>query len=147
MKPAEAKITAFATQGSCGAQVLDDELRLRTLLERFPARYLPFDRKKKLESFLGVVKALARERPDLVVMEGTGIGGGAAVLAARALFRTRYVLSSGDAVAPFVRSASAWEPPLGVRLRIVRFSIVVSELSAASTGLSDDDPLRLLLFA
>jgi hypothetical protein len=112
LKPADAKITAFATQGSCGAQVLDDELRLRTLLERFPARYLPFDRKKKLKSFLGVVKALARERPDLVVMEGTGIGGGAAVLAARALFRTRYVLSSGDAVAPFVRSAQPAAYPL-----------------------------------
>jgi hypothetical protein len=112
VKPADAKITAFATQGSCGAQVLDDELRLRTLLERFPARYLPFDRKKKLQSFLGVLKAVARERPDLVVMEGTGIGGGAAVLAARALFRTRYVLSSGDAVAPFVRSAQPSAYPL-----------------------------------
>jgi hypothetical protein len=112
LDPADVKISAFATQGSCGEQVLDDELRLRTLLERFPARYLRFDRKKKLESCLGVVKALARERPDLVVMEGTGIGGGAAVLAARALFGTRYVLSSGDAVAPFVRSAQPAAYPL-----------------------------------
>jgi hypothetical protein len=103
LKPADAKITAFATQGSCGAQVLDDELRLRTLLERFPARYLRFDRAHKLESFLGVLRDLARDRPDLVVMEGTGIGGGVALLAARALFRTRYVLSSGDAVAPFMK--------------------------------------------
>jgi glycosyltransferase involved in cell wall biosynthesis len=112
VNPADAKITAFATQGSCGEQVLDDELRLRTLLERFPARYLRFDRRRKLESCLTVLKALARERPDLVVMEGTGIAGGAAVLAARALFRTRYVLSSGDAVAPFVRSAQPAAYPL-----------------------------------
>jgi hypothetical protein len=112
LEPADTKITAFATQGSCGEQVLDDELRLRTLLERFPAQFLRFDRAHKLESFLGVLKSLARERPDLVVMEGTGIGGGAAVLAARALFKTRYVLSSGDAVGPFMRSALPAAYPL-----------------------------------
>ncbi|HEY3493455.1 MAG TPA: glycosyltransferase [Polyangiaceae bacterium] len=112
MKPTDAKITAFATQGSCGEQVLDDELRLRTLLERFPARYLPFSRDRKLVSFWGVLRSLARERPDLVVMEGTGIGGGAAVLAARALFRTPYVLSSGDAVAPFMKNSLPSAYPL-----------------------------------
>lgn len=105
MTPKDAKISAFATQGSGGERMLDDELRLHTLLGRFQARYLPFDRARKFESFLGVLRAVARERPDLVVMEGTGIGGGAALLLARALFRTRYVLSSGDAVAPFVRLA------------------------------------------
>jgi hypothetical protein len=58
------------------------------------------------------LRALARARPDLVVMEGTGVGGGAAVLLARALFKTRYVLSSGDAVAPFVRSTAPGAYPL-----------------------------------
>ncbi len=105
MIPKHAKISAFATQGSGGERMLDDELRLHTLLGRFQPRYLAFDRARKFESFLGVLRAVARERPDLVVMEGTGIGGGAALLIARALFRTRYVLSSGDAVAPFVRLA------------------------------------------
>jgi hypothetical protein len=103
--PKDAKISAFATQGSGGERMLDDELRLHTLLGRFQPRYLAFDRTRKFESFLGVLRALGRERPDLVVMEGTGIAGGAALLLARALFRTRYVLSSGDAVAPFVRLA------------------------------------------
>jgi len=110
--PSSAKITAFATQGSGGAEVLDDELRLHTLLERFAPSYLPFDRKNKLASFVGVFRSLARGRPDMVVMEGTGIAGGAAVLAARALYGTRYVLSSGDAVAPFVRRAQPAAYPL-----------------------------------
>jgi glycosyltransferase involved in cell wall biosynthesis len=110
--PETTKITAFATQGSGGAEMLDDELRLHTLLERFSPRYLPFDRKKKLESFLGVLRSLSRERPDMVVMEGSGVAGGAAVLAARALYGTRYVLSSGDAIAPFVRRAMPAAYPL-----------------------------------
>jgi hypothetical protein len=41
-------------------------------------------------------------RPDVVVMEGTGIAGGAALILARLLFGTRYVVSSGDAVGPWV---------------------------------------------
>ena len=35
-------------------------------------------------------------------MEGTGVGGGLALLAARVLFGTRYVVSSGDAVGPYM---------------------------------------------
>jgi glycosyltransferase involved in cell wall biosynthesis len=36
-------------------------------------------------------------------MEGTGLAGGAAVLAARLLTGVRYVVSSGDAVAPYIK--------------------------------------------
>lgn len=47
--------------------------------------------------------ALARrERPDLVVMEGTGVAGGLAVLAADAVLGVPFAVSTGDAVAPFV---------------------------------------------
>jgi glycosyltransferase involved in cell wall biosynthesis len=102
MDPRRLSITAFATQGSGGSVLLDDERRLRTLLGRFDATYLRFDRAHKLSSFVGVLRAVLRERPHLIVMEGTGIAGGAAVLAARALLGSRYLVSSGDAVAPFV---------------------------------------------
>lgn len=102
MDPRSLSITAFATQGSGGEALLDDERRLRALLQRFEPRYLPFDRAHKLKSFLKVLSSLARDSSDLVVMEGTGIAGGAALLLARALFGRHYVVSSGDAVAPFV---------------------------------------------
>jgi glycosyltransferase involved in cell wall biosynthesis len=102
------KILAVATQGTGG----DDELRLRTLLRRFTSRYVPFDRKKKVESFRRVLAEVARERPDLVVMEGTGIAGGAAVLLGKLLYGTPYVLSSGDAIAPFVRAQAPLAYPL-----------------------------------
>jgi glycosyltransferase involved in cell wall biosynthesis len=49
-----------------------------------------------------------RERPELVVMEGTGVAGGLAVLAARLLRRVPYVVSSGDAVGPYLGLLSPW---------------------------------------
>lgn len=102
MDPRHLSITAFATQGSGGSVLLDDERRLQTLLGRFDPSYLRFDRARKLSSFVGVLRAVLRERPNLIVMEGTGIAGGAALLTARALLGSRYLVSSGDAVAPFV---------------------------------------------
>jgi glycosyltransferase involved in cell wall biosynthesis len=47
-----------------------------------------------------------------VVIEGTGIAGGAAVLLGKLLYGTRYVLSSGDAIAPFVRAQAPLAYPL-----------------------------------
>ena len=47
-----------------------------------------------------------RIRPDLVVMEGTGLAGGAALILARAVFGQRYLVSSGDAVGPWVGTRS-----------------------------------------
>lgn len=102
------KIVAVATQGTGG----DDELRLKTLLRDFQARYVPFSRAAKLKSFFRVLGELAETRPDMVVMEGTGIAGGAAVLLGKLLYGTRYVLSSGDAIAPFVRAQAPLAYPL-----------------------------------
>ena len=45
-------------------------------------------------------------------MEGTGIAGGAAVILARLLAGVPYVVSTGDAVAPFVAIAHPWLRPL-----------------------------------
>lgn len=102
------RILAFATQGSGGG----DEARLQALLSRLPVELVPFERERKARMLLTLVGALARERPELVVMEGTGIAGGLALLVGRVLLGTRYVVSSGDAVGPFVASRAPLLGPL-----------------------------------
>ena len=61
-----------------------------------------FDSTAKLTSGLRLFCDLIGRRPALVVMEGTGSAGGAAVIGARLLAGVRYVVSSGDAVSPYV---------------------------------------------
>jgi hypothetical protein len=91
-------ILAFATQGAGG----DDEARLRALLSGIEdVEWFAFDRGSKRQSFKSLLDTIRRKRPALIVMEGTGIAGGAAVLYSR-LRGGRYVVSSGDAVGPFV---------------------------------------------
>ncbi len=91
-------LIGFATQGSAS----DDERRLLTLLGSIESKILPFDREHKLKTFYTLTRTLLQTRPDFAVMEGTGIAGGAALLLARLLTGQRYVVSSGDAVGPFV---------------------------------------------
>jgi hypothetical protein len=62
----------------------------------------PFDRRAKLRSAWRLLRTIVQRRPSLVLMEGTGMGGGVAVMAARILAGVPYVVSSGDAVAPFL---------------------------------------------
>jgi hypothetical protein len=93
-----AKILALATKGSG----TNEELRLRALLSQLPVEFIRFDKSQKRRSGLALLKTLWQRRPKLVVMEGTGIAGGVPVLLARLLLGVRYVVSSGDAVAPFV---------------------------------------------
>jgi hypothetical protein len=102
------RVACFATQGTGSL----DEERIRALLEPLDPSVLPFERGSKLGSAVRLVRALARERPDVVVMEGTGVAGGVAMLASRALLGTRYVVSSGDAVGPYVRLVSPALAPL-----------------------------------
>ena len=92
------RLLAFATPGAGGVE----ETHLRGLLENFRADIFPFDRRAKMRTFLGLLDAIRRGDHDLIVMEGSGIAGGAAVLLGRLLFGARYVVSSGDAVGPFV---------------------------------------------
>jgi|GEM_PF-109838 len=96
----ERRVLAFATQGVGG----DDEARLKTLLSQTPAQFFPFDRRRKLRSAWRLFLQMLRDRPRLVVMEGTGIAGGAALIAANLLAGIPYVVSSGDAVGPYVAS-------------------------------------------
>lgn len=101
------RVACFATQGSDSG----DEQRIRALLEPLSPVVMPFDRAGKLRSCLAIALRLVRERPDLVVMEGTGIAGALAVLAAR-VAGIWYVVSSGDAVAPYLSSFRPWLAPL-----------------------------------
>ncbi len=97
-----ARIICFATQG-------DDHIegeRIRVMLEPLAPQEFPFARAHKVRSGLGLLRLLLRERPDLVVMEGTGTAGGLALLAARSLRGVPYVVSSGDAVGPFLGLSS-----------------------------------------
>ena len=101
------RVVCFATQGSDSG----DERRIRALLEPLSATTQPFDRSRKLRSCIGTAARLIRERPDVAVMEGTGVAGGVAVLAA-GVAGVRFVVSSGDAVTPFVSSFRPWLRPL-----------------------------------
>jgi len=91
-------ILAFATQGTGS----DDEARLRSLLAKIPAEIHPFERRAKKASAFEILKKVRSRRYSLLVMEGTGSAGGAAILLAKWLYRVPYIVSSGDAVAPFL---------------------------------------------
>lgn len=94
------KLLGFATQGSNG----DDENRLRALLSNFSVNFYPFGRQRKLLNTWKIFRYIFRERPNLIIMEGTGIAGGMALIAGNILIKVPYVVSSGDAVGPFISS-------------------------------------------
>ena len=93
-----AQIAYFATQGNGHG----DEHRIAALLEGSGAEALSFDPRHKALSGLRLLRTLLARRPRLVVMEGTGLGGGLAVILARLLGGVPYVVSSGDAVGPYI---------------------------------------------
>jgi glycosyltransferase involved in cell wall biosynthesis len=99
MMDARTRVLCFATQG----QGHIEGERIRVLLEPLAAEEFAFDRAHKLRSAVGLFRAVVAKRPELVVMEGTGTAGGLVLLAIHALLGIPYVLSSGDAVGPFLR--------------------------------------------
>ena len=92
------KVLGFATQGSHGT----DESRLHDLFSELSVDIVPFRREKKWASCLEILKRCRKGEYDLLAMEGTGSLGGLAVILARCLWGTPYVVSSGDAIAPFL---------------------------------------------
>jgi len=100
------RLLIFATQGTGHG----DELRIVELTSKLSPQLFPFNRASKKASFRQLLSTLKRERPTLVIMEGTGIAGGAALILARTLYGVHYVVSSGDAIAPFL---SMKKPLLG----------------------------------
>lgn len=97
------EVAYFATQGTGSG----DESRIAALLEPLSAHPLRFDRSRKLRSSSAVVRAVRRRRLDVVVIEGTGLAGGIACVITRLLSGTPYVVSSGDAVGPYLRMRHA----------------------------------------
>jgi hypothetical protein len=102
------RVYAVATLGSGSS----DEDRILTLLSAFKPRAIPFDRAAKWRGFRRIVATLWRERPNLVVLEGTGLAGGMALLLGRLFLGVPYVVSSGDAVGPFVARQARWAWPV-----------------------------------
>lgn len=100
-------VACFATQGSGSL----DERRIRRLLEPLRPVVVSFDRSHKARSVLSLWRDLRLLDPDILVMEGTGLGGGLVLLTGRVLTGRPYVVSSGDAVGPFLRARSL---PLGI---------------------------------
>jgi glycosyltransferase involved in cell wall biosynthesis len=103
-EPAALRVSYVATQGSGSG----DEARIAALLAPFGPCRLPFDRRSKPRSSAALLWRLLRERPDVVVMEGTGLGGGLPIIAARLLRRIPYIVASGDAVGPYLGLISPW---------------------------------------
>lgn len=102
----------FATKGSG----TNEALRMETLLRDVPGVVeLPFDKQRKRASFRELWRRVGSLRPTLLVMEGTGLAGGLVCLAARLVYRIPYVVSSGDAVGPFMRAHLG---PLGLAFEL-----------------------------
>src|SRR5258707_748675 len=99
------RILGFATQGPGR----DDEDRLRDLFREFSMEILPFRRQAKMASALTILKKARSRQYALLAMEGTGSMGGLALILARWFYGVPYVVSSGDAIAPFL--AMRW--PVG----------------------------------
>jgi glycosyltransferase involved in cell wall biosynthesis len=98
------QVACFATQGTGSG----DEARLVALLAPLAPQLLPFDRARKTRSSTKVLWHLVRQRPDIVITEGTGLGGGLALMAARLLGGIPYIVSSGDAIAPYLALTHPW---------------------------------------
>lgn len=79
---------------------------MRALLSRFSADFFPFDYANKKRSFQELRSAIRGY--DLVFMEGTGLAGGLALMAGG----KPYIVSSGDAVGPFVAAKQPLLAPL-----------------------------------
>jgi Glycosyl transferases group 1 len=105
----DGQILCFATQGQGH---IEDE-RIRGLLEPLRADAYAFDHASKIRSAIGLVRAVRAKRPRLIVMEGTGLAGGLTLIALDALLGVPFVVSSGDAVGPYLHLHSRWVGVLG----------------------------------
>jgi glycosyltransferase involved in cell wall biosynthesis len=101
-------ILCFATKGAGS----NEDCRIKALLGRLPIQSFAFDRNAKRRSFFRLFSQIVRDRPDLVAMEGTGVAGGLACMLGRLVSGSRYVVSSGDAVGPFVAGQVPFIGPL-----------------------------------
>jgi hypothetical protein len=92
------EVLVFATQGTNHG----DGIRALRLASEVDSHHFPFDRGAKVRSAWRLLRTIVQRRPAMVLMEGTGIGGGLAVMAGRLVAGVPYVVSSGDAVGPYL---------------------------------------------
>jgi hypothetical protein len=102
------RVLCFATKG----QASNDEVRIAELCADHSPVMFAFDHDRKRATMRRLLREIRRERPALVVMEGTGVAGGFAVMLARRLWKVPYVVSTGDAVGPFLALQRPWLGPL-----------------------------------
>lgn len=105
---AKPRVLAFATKGAAS----NEEDRLRALLTDIDVDWFAFNRSAKFASFKQLLRTLKTKQYDLAVMEGTGLAGGLALIWSRLLGRCRYIVSSGDAVGPWVAGIKPWLGPI-----------------------------------
>lgn len=120
-------VLCFATQGPESS----DHHRVAHLLAPLHPRFIRVDRLRKISLPLTILREIKRHRPEVIVIEGTGVAGGAAVLCARVSMGVPYVVSSGDAVSPFLR---AFHPRVGLAASV--YERALYRLSAGFIGWS-----------
>ncbi|MCW3009973.1 MAG: glycosyl transferase group 1 [Solirubrobacterales bacterium] len=98
-KSTRSTLLAVASQGPGSG----DERRLVALLDGLDVELWPFDRSSKVRAAWALFLRLLHAPPELLVIEGTGLGACLPALAAGSLRRVPFVVSSGDAVGPFFR--------------------------------------------
>ena len=84
-----------------------DHERLQALLRTIPYEDISIpsrERRRKVVAFINIFREIRRTEPRGLFLEGTGIAEGSAVLAAHYCFGLPFVVSTGDAVAPWVRA-------------------------------------------
>lgn len=96
----ESNILLFATQGHGG----NDEDRIQSLMSSQRYELFKFDKKHKVRMFFNLIRAIKNNRYPLVVMEGSGIAGGLALITSKLLFNQSFILSSGDNITGFLKS-------------------------------------------
>src|SRR5208282_2031767 len=69
------------------------------------------DRHAKTRMLLEIVRKIRSRKYEIVVLEGSGIAGGLAVIVGRVTAGVPYLVSTGDAVAPFLRRLWPWSTP------------------------------------
>jgi glycosyltransferase involved in cell wall biosynthesis len=102
MASSQPSILCFATKGHGHIE----EERITDLLKPMQPAVYAFAFDSKVRSAIGLAKAVRAQRPQLIVMEGTGTAGGLTVIALDAFLGIPFIVSSGDAVGPYLRLRS-----------------------------------------
>jgi len=87
--------------------------------------FIDFDPRRKVKGFLRCLSKFSKKDVSLIVIEGTGIAVGAAAIICRLFIGRNYVLSSGDAVSPFLSARFPIGSPLFILYEwaLCRFSV------------------------